>query len=91
MISLILQRFLNIYQYKTNDLWELECDGFPAYKVAYANGTYFYALKIGSGFEDRRIVAGRNVRTKVLSEIMLIDCKVEKNDRRAMSVTEEFD
>ena len=83
--------FSRIYQYKTNDLWELECDGFPAYKAAYANGTYYYALKVGNGFEDRRIVAGRNVRTRVLSEIMLIDCKVEKNDRKAMSVTEEFE
>ena len=83
--------FSRIYQYKTNDLWELECDGFPAYKAAYANGIYYYALKIGSGFEDRKIVAGRNVRTKVLPEILLIECKVEKNDRKAMSVTEEFD
>lgn len=83
--------FSRIFQYKTNDLWELECDGFPAYKVAYANGTYFYALKVGNGFEDRRIVAARNVRTKVLPEILLIDCKVEKNDRKAASVSEEFE
>ena len=83
--------FSRIYQYKTNDLWELECDGFPAYKAAYANGTYYYALKIGSGFEDRRVVAGRNSRTKVLPEILLIDRKVEENDRRALSVTEEFE
>ena len=37
------------------------------------------------------LVAGRNVRTKVLPEILLIDCKVEKNDRKAVSVSEEFE
>lgn len=83
--------FSRIYNFKTKILQELECDGFPAYKAASLKGKYFYALKVGSGFEDRKIVEGHSVCIKTLDTDQFISQTEEKNHRENILITEEFE
>ena len=75
--------FSRLYDMVRGDLYELEADGEPAYKAALWKDRCFYAKRIGTNFEDRRIVAANLLRKRRLDVDIYLTIETETNSRTA--------
>ena len=57
-----------IYDLSSDDLYDVEADGVPAYKCAFYNDKCYYALQTGEGFEDREVVEAQDVKITLLAK-----------------------
>lgn len=60
-----------IYNYRTEELFELKADGEAAYKCAFRDGGCHYARQVGEGFEDREVVEAREIQITPAEENMI--------------------
>ena len=75
--------FSRLYDMVRGELYELETDGEPAYKAALWKDRCFYAKRIGTNFEDRRIVAANLLRKRRLEADLFLTIETEANGRAA--------
>lgn len=82
--------FSQSYDVVSGRLFSIEADGVPAYKATCVKGIYYYAQKIGTGFENRKIVKAERVRLRQLPA-ELVTAEVVPNQRKAMNINTEFE